>query len=446
MRHARRRVLRPGAAASRRWPACSSADGAGRRRTGLHRRRGHRHRSAAAARDEPVRFRGTTLDGGTFDVADHRGEVVVVNVWGSWCPPCIAEAPDLQEVWSEVRGRGVQFVGVDFRDNTAAARAHERRFGVTYPSIEDQAGRVLLALRGSLPPRAIPSTLVLDRRGRVAARVLGQVRRLDAARARRRRARRGRRRVNLQGTITDGSLLLALPLALAAGVVSFLSPCVLPLVPGYLSYVTGLTRPRCSTRPARRRGRLLAGSGAVRRGLHRGLRQRRRPARRLRRLPARQRAHRCSAPRRGDHRARARVRRRAVPWLQRDLRVHRRPALGLVGAPCSACSSASAGRPASARRSARCMALGLDERHGRARRRARRRLLPRARPAVPRRRARVRQAMGAFAWVRRHHVWVMRARRGACSSRSACCSSPASGRDITRWPCRSWVTGFTPAV
>jgi thiol-disulfide isomerase/thioredoxin len=129
----------------------------------------------ASARDEPVRFRGTTLDGGTFDVRDHRGEGVVGNVWGSWCPPCIAEAPDLQEVWSEVEDDGVQFVGIDFRDNTAAARAHEERFGVTYPSIEDEAGRVLLSLRGSLPPRAIPSTLVLDRRGRVAARVLGQV-------------------------------------------------------------------------------------------------------------------------------------------------------------------------------------------------------------------------------------------------------------------------------
>lgn len=129
----------------------------------------------APARDDPVRFRGTTLDGGTFDVRDHRGEVVVVNVWGSWCPPCIAEAPDLQAVWSEVEAQGVQFVGIDFRDNTAAANAHEKRFGVTYPSIEDEAGRVLLSLRGSLPPRAVPSTLVLDRRGRVAARVLGQV-------------------------------------------------------------------------------------------------------------------------------------------------------------------------------------------------------------------------------------------------------------------------------
>jgi len=131
---------------------------------------------AAADRAAPVRFAGTTLSGEPFDVRDHRGDVVVVNVWGSWCPPCIAEAPALQAVWTATRASGVQFVGIDTQDNAAAARAHERRFGVTYPSIEDDGGRVLLALRGSLPPKAIPSTVVLDRTGRVAARVLGQVR------------------------------------------------------------------------------------------------------------------------------------------------------------------------------------------------------------------------------------------------------------------------------
>jgi thiol-disulfide isomerase/thioredoxin len=130
---------------------------------------------AAADRDDVVAFAGTTLDGDAFDVADHRGEVVVVNVWGSWCPPCIAEAPALEKVWEQTRAKGVQFVGVNTRDQNAAARAHERRFAISYPSIDDDGGRVLLAFRGTLPPVAIPSTLVLDRRGRVAARVLGKV-------------------------------------------------------------------------------------------------------------------------------------------------------------------------------------------------------------------------------------------------------------------------------
>jgi thiol-disulfide isomerase/thioredoxin len=130
---------------------------------------------ATADRTAPVAFHGTTLEGRSFDVTDFRGKVVVVNVWGSWCPPCIKEAPALQRSWDRVRADGVQFVGVDTRDQPAAARAHQRRFGVTYPSIDDDSGRVLLALRGTLPPKAPPSTLVLDRRGRVAYRVLGEV-------------------------------------------------------------------------------------------------------------------------------------------------------------------------------------------------------------------------------------------------------------------------------
>ncbi len=130
---------------------------------------------AAADRDDVVTFTGTTLDGQEFDVTDHRGDVVVVNVWGSWCPPCIAEAPALEKVWEQTRSEDVQFVGVNTRDQNAAARAHERRFEISYPSIDDDGGRVLLAFRGTLPPVAIPSTLVLDRSGRVAARVLGKV-------------------------------------------------------------------------------------------------------------------------------------------------------------------------------------------------------------------------------------------------------------------------------
>lgn len=130
---------------------------------------------AIADRHDPVSFIGTTLQGKPFDVTDHRGQVVVVNVWGSWCGPCVKEAPALQRVWTGQQGADVQFVGIDTRDQNKAALAHERRFGVTYPSIDDDQGRVLLALRGTLPPTAIPSTLVLDRTGRVAYRVLSEV-------------------------------------------------------------------------------------------------------------------------------------------------------------------------------------------------------------------------------------------------------------------------------
>ncbi len=116
---------------------------------------------------------GRLLDGGQFRSSEHAGKVLVFNVWGSWCPPCRAEAPALQEVWQETRGRGVQFVGINVKDNDASARGFERTFGLTYPSIVDDTGEVTLAFRSALPPNAIPSTVLVDRRGRVAARILG---------------------------------------------------------------------------------------------------------------------------------------------------------------------------------------------------------------------------------------------------------------------------------
>lgn len=117
---------------------------------------------------------GTTLDGGTFRLADARGEVVVVNAWASWCPPCRKEAPDLERAWQSLRGQGVQFVGLNEKDGLAEAQAFSRNFGVTYPSLRDEEGLLLLGFR-DLPMTAPPSTLVLDRQHRVAARVIGAV-------------------------------------------------------------------------------------------------------------------------------------------------------------------------------------------------------------------------------------------------------------------------------
>jgi peroxiredoxin len=130
-------------------------------------------RVATGDRSAAPKLTGTLLDGAAFDLADYRGKIVVLNVWGSWCPPCRAEAPSLQRVWAETRASGVQFVGIDTRDTAAAAQAFERRFRITYPSLVDDDGRLLLAFRSTLPPNAIPSTIVVDRQGRVAARIVG---------------------------------------------------------------------------------------------------------------------------------------------------------------------------------------------------------------------------------------------------------------------------------
>lgn len=116
---------------------------------------------------------GQTLQEEELSLADFEGDVVVVNVWGSWCAPCREEAPSLQEVSQETRDDGVQFVGLNTRDAAAQALAFERRFGITYPSLVDADGQLQLEFRDSLPPTAIPSTLIIDRQGRVAARILG---------------------------------------------------------------------------------------------------------------------------------------------------------------------------------------------------------------------------------------------------------------------------------
>lgn len=131
---------------------------------------------AADDRRRPVALSGTTLDGERLDIAAYRGNPVVLNVWGSWCSPCRAEAPALQEAHERLRADHVAFVGIDTRDDDPAqALAFQRRFGITYPSIVDSGGAALLSLRGAASPKSVPTTLVLDEHGRVAVRVNGPV-------------------------------------------------------------------------------------------------------------------------------------------------------------------------------------------------------------------------------------------------------------------------------
>ena len=115
---------------------------------------------------------GPTLDGERLDVADLRGDVVVLNFWASWCGPCVAEAKNLVAVAEATADDGVRFVGVNIRDETATAKAFERRHGVGYPSIDDQPGSLLTRFR-KLVPQTPPTTLLLDREGRIAARFIG---------------------------------------------------------------------------------------------------------------------------------------------------------------------------------------------------------------------------------------------------------------------------------
>jgi thiol-disulfide isomerase/thioredoxin len=118
---------------------------------------------------------GVDLNDNPLKLSDFAGQIVVLNVWASWCAPCRAEAGALEEVALQFDGKGVQFIGLNTRDSQAAAQAFTRNFGVTYPSLVDTDGRIQLLFNDSLPPQAIPSTIVIDRQGRVAARALGTV-------------------------------------------------------------------------------------------------------------------------------------------------------------------------------------------------------------------------------------------------------------------------------
>ena len=122
---------------------------------------------------------GTTLTGEQLDVADLRGGLVVLNVWGSWCGPCHGEAPDLVAAEQELgagTGEDVRFVGLNIRDRSVeAAQGFEEEYGIDWPSLYDPDSALLLRLAGEIPTNVVPATLVLDEQGRVAARMLAQV-------------------------------------------------------------------------------------------------------------------------------------------------------------------------------------------------------------------------------------------------------------------------------
>lgn len=130
---------------------------------------------AVEDRGEPVELDGEGLDGEDLSLAQLRGEPVVVNVWASWCPPCRLEQPELNEVADDLGSRAT-FVGVNVRDNSVDnARSYVRSKDVPYPSFYSPDGRALLPFSSSLTPRDIPSTMVLDAQGRVAAVIRGAI-------------------------------------------------------------------------------------------------------------------------------------------------------------------------------------------------------------------------------------------------------------------------------
>lgn len=130
-----------------------------------------------SARTQPVVFSGTDEHGNTVASQQLRGHVTVVNFWYAGCAPCRAEAKYLNGAYATFADQDVQFLGVNTRDHSAQAQQFAKEFSVPYPSIVDAPGgrAVQAAFAGQVPLNAVPTTLVLDRQGRVAHRVLGQL-------------------------------------------------------------------------------------------------------------------------------------------------------------------------------------------------------------------------------------------------------------------------------
>ena len=130
---------------------------------------------AEANRGDAIEWSGPTESGGNLKSDQLTGVVVVMNFWYAGCAPCRAEAPDLVKVNRMFLGKNVQFVGVNVRDSAATALAFDRNFDITWPSIIDsKSGSVLLSFTGLVTPQAVPTTIVIDKKGRVAARILGR--------------------------------------------------------------------------------------------------------------------------------------------------------------------------------------------------------------------------------------------------------------------------------
>ncbi len=362
------------------------------------------------SRDEPVSLTGQDLEGNPLSAADFRGKPVVAVVWGSWCAPCRAEAPDVVAAAKEVGDRA-QFVGINIRDpSPAQARSFVRTFDVPYPSYFSPDGEAMLAFSGTLTPNSIPSFVVLDADGRVAASIIGElpsrttlVEVVEDVVAE--HAMGSAMGEWFHDTAASGSLLLAIPVALVAGLVSFFSPCVIPLLPGYLSYATGLSGADLENA---RRGRMMAGAvlfvlgfavvfvalGTLSGALGAWLVTWRREITIVLGLFTILLGLAFAG---------------VIPLLQRDWRVHSVPAVGLAAAPVlgflfgvgwtpcigptlAAITTLSINEATAARGAvlSGVYALGLG--------------LPFIAAGVA-----YQRALGAFGWVRRHQVWVMRA-------------------------------------
>ena len=120
-------------------------------------------------------FTATSLTGATIKLSSYRGKILVLNFWGSWCPPCRAEAPTLAVLNEQYSSKGVAFLGDDVSDTPANALAFTSSHDITYPSINDPGYQIVQDLSQVVPISDTPTTVVIDKTGHVVGMVLGAI-------------------------------------------------------------------------------------------------------------------------------------------------------------------------------------------------------------------------------------------------------------------------------
>lgn len=127
---------------------------------------------AEEAREDVLSFTGATREGEPFDLADLRGRIVVINAWASWCAPCRSEMPAFVDLAATSDPDDITVVGLNVSDDPTAAQAFAEEMGINFPSVVDREGDILAGIPG-VPPKSLPSTVILDREGRIATRIIG---------------------------------------------------------------------------------------------------------------------------------------------------------------------------------------------------------------------------------------------------------------------------------
>jgi thiol-disulfide isomerase/thioredoxin len=122
-------------------------------------------------------LRGTLIAGGNYELSQHRGRVVLINFWASWCAPCVLESPMLDTIYQQMTGSGIDFVGIDIKDGQQAAQSFITDKQMTYPMVYDEPAKTALQL--GIPASGLPVTALIDRSGRVAAVYIGPVQQAD---------------------------------------------------------------------------------------------------------------------------------------------------------------------------------------------------------------------------------------------------------------------------